>query len=82
MDEYGDPAHAVFITPENVQTFARAIARIAGLTEGDTSAERARRYRKKKRDASQEERDGVRDASRDGRDANVTLFPHVVKVSS
>jgi hypothetical protein len=77
MDEYGDPAHAVFITPENVQTFAGAIARIAGLTEGDTSAERARRYRKKKRDASQEERD-----ARDGRDGNVTLFPHVVKVSS
>jgi hypothetical protein len=78
MDEYGDPAHAVFITSENVQTFAGAIARIAGLTEGDTSAERARRYRKKKRDASQEERD----ASRDGRDANVTLFPHVVRPSS
>jgi hypothetical protein len=76
--ESGDPGAAIFITPENVRTFARAIARIVGLTEGDTSAERARRYRKKKRDASQEERD----ASRDGRDANVTLFPHVVKVSS
>jgi hypothetical protein len=77
MEESGDPGAAIFITPENVRTFARAIARIVGLTEGDTAAERARRYRKKKRDASQEERD-----ARDGRDGNVTLFPHVVKVSS
>jgi hypothetical protein len=71
-DQFGNPEVAIFITPENVQTFARAIARIAGLTEGDTSAERARRYRKKKRDASQEERDGARDASRDGRSVTLT----------
>jgi hypothetical protein len=38
-DEFGNPEVAIFITPENVRTFVRAIARIAGLTEGDTSAE-------------------------------------------
>ena len=45
MDELGNPGVAIFITPENVRTFAHAIARIAGLTEGETSAERTRRYR-------------------------------------
>ena len=48
-NQFGNPEVAIFITPENVQTFARAIARLAGLTEGKTSAERTRRYREKKK---------------------------------
>jgi hypothetical protein len=79
-DQFDNPEVAVFITPENVQTFARAISRIAGLTEDKTSAERARRYRaNKKRDVM--ERDAVRDANVTGRDASVTTL-RIVRPSS
>lgn len=86
MDESGNPGAAIFITPENVRTFARAIARIAGVADSEwpdelgrpmTAAERQRKCRNRKR---QENVTGVTTCHDDV--TNVTLFPHVVKASS
>jgi hypothetical protein len=73
-DTLGNPESSIFIAPESVKAFARAISRLAG----ETSAERTRRYReKKKRDVVTE-----CDASHNVTcDANVTEL-RVVRGSS
>jgi hypothetical protein len=65
-DTLGDPESYIFIAPESVKTFARAISRLAG----ETSAERTRRYReKKKRDVT--ERDASHDVTCDVTDLRI-----------
>ena len=64
----------IFVSPENLRQFAQAINRLAGLV-ADTGADRARRYREKKKSVT------VRDAAVTQRDANVTQL-RIVKDSS
>ena len=89
-DTLGMPEAMIFIAPESVKLFAQAISRLAGeiVEPTNSSAERARRYREKRkrdvtvtRDAGVTQRDAERDASQDQRDASVTQL-RVVRPST
>jgi len=83
-DTLGNPEAMISIAPESVGLFARAISSLAGEIPTNSSAERARRYReKKKRDAETRfvTSSDERDANVTQRDANVTLL-RVAKAST
>ena len=83
-DTLGNPEAMISIAPESVGLFARAISSLAGEIPTNSSAERARRYReKRKRDAETRfvTSSDERDANVTQRDANVTLL-RVAKAST